>query len=96
MVAMSIFPFAQSGRSSAASMAVAKAGDDRTAPHKAETAWRAARRHFLAPRGMAAEPTGEESFGTPLRDNERGAADPRSDLSHRARTWSHENSGKGI
>ena len=36
---------------------------------------------------MAAPPSGDESLVAALRDNERGEADLRSDLPHRARTW---------
>ncbi|APO77264.1 hypothetical protein AM571_PA00386 (plasmid) [Rhizobium etli 8C-3] len=52
-------------------MAVAKTGDDRTAPVEAGMKWRAAGRNFVAARGMAAKPSGEESFGWLLREERR-------------------------
>lgn len=50
----------------AASMAVAKTGDDWTAPQKAGMIWRADGRNLVVPRGMAAEPSGEESSRRPF------------------------------
>lgn len=64
---------------------------------RAGTKWRADGSDFLVPRGMAATrgphstcrmgwvPTGEESCGRPLRENDRGAAVLRSDMSNRGR-----------
>jgi hypothetical protein len=52
-------------------MAVARTGDDRTAPPGAEMKWRAAGSNFVAARGMAARPPGDESFAWPLRENDR-------------------------
>ncbi|AIC29700.1 hypothetical protein IE4771_PA00194 (plasmid) [Rhizobium etli bv. mimosae str. IE4771] len=78
-------------------MAVARIGDDRTAPpgsplrlrngvaRRAGMEWRAARRNFVVPRGMGAPRSGEESFGRPLREDDRGEAGFRSDMPHRAR-----------
>ncbi|EGP54214.1 hypothetical protein Agau_P200519 (plasmid) [Agrobacterium tumefaciens F2] len=96
MVAIVIFLFAVSGRSIAASMAVAKAGDDRTAPKGPEQ--RGGRRGdtFLFREEWRREPAGDESFAEPLRDQERGEAVLRSDLPHRARLWSPFQTGKGI
>ncbi len=51
----------------------------------AGTQWRAAGGGFLVSRGMAAQPTGEESRGRPLREDDRGAAGLRSDMPHRGR-----------
>ncbi|AGB73282.1 hypothetical protein RTCIAT899_PA00960 (plasmid) [Rhizobium tropici CIAT 899] len=47
--------------------------------------WRAARRSFVASRGMSASRSGEESFARPLREDDRGEAGLRSDMPHRAR-----------
>ncbi|AGS24579.1 hypothetical protein REMIM1_PC00226 (plasmid) [Rhizobium etli bv. mimosae str. Mim1] len=81
----------------AASMAVARIGDDRTAPpgsplrlrngvgRRAGTGWRAAWRNFVVARGMSASRSGEESFARPLREDDRGEAGLRSDMPHRAR-----------
>lgn len=78
-------------------MTVELIGDDRAAPPgsplrlrngvacRAGTKWRADGSDFLVPRGMAAQPTGEESCGRPLRKNDRGAAVLRSDMSNRGR-----------
>jgi len=77
-------------------MAVAKAGDDRTAPKGPEQ--RGGRRGdtFLFREEWRREPAGDESFAEPLRDQERGEAVLRSDLPHRARLWSPFQTGKGI
>jgi hypothetical protein len=61
MVAIVVFLSLFRAAPFAASMAVARIGDDRNAPHKAAMKWRAAGSGFLAPRGMSAEPAGEES-----------------------------------
>ncbi|AGS24585.1 hypothetical protein REMIM1_PC00232 (plasmid) [Rhizobium etli bv. mimosae str. Mim1] len=88
-------------------MAVARIGDDRTAPpgsplrlrngvaRRAGMEWRAARRSFVAPRGMGASRAGEESFAGPLREDDRGEAGLRSDTPHRAREWSAADLGNG-
>ncbi|AGB73779.1 hypothetical protein RHSP_83488 [Rhizobium freirei PRF 81] len=52
---------------------------------RAEMKWRAARRSFVAPRGMSASRSAEESFARPLREDDRGEAGLRSDMPHRAR-----------
>ncbi|MBP2449856.1 hypothetical protein JOH51_007364 [Rhizobium leguminosarum] len=67
---------------------------DRT--HRAGTAWRAARGDFLVARGMAAQPAGDESFGAPLREHERGEAVLRPDMPHRAREWSPVVKGRNM
>src|SRR5690606_31863576 len=68
----------------AASMAVER--PETIGPHLEEAAmeWRAAGSGFLGPRGMAAQPAGEESRRRPLRENDRGEAGFRSDMPNRA------------
>ncbi|ABC93012.1 hypothetical conserved protein (plasmid) [Rhizobium etli CFN 42] len=97
MVAIVVFLLPFRAAPIAASMAVARIGDDRPAPpgsplrlrngvaRRAGMKWRAAKRNFVAARGMAAPPPGEESFAWPLREDDRGEAVLRSDMPHRAR-----------
>lgn len=64
---------------------------DRPHPQGGRNEMEAAGRNFVASRGMAAEPTGEESYGWPLREDDRGEAALRSDMPHRARGLSAAN-----
>ncbi|SEI19516.1 hypothetical protein SAMN05216228_10468 [Rhizobium tibeticum] len=87
-------------------MAVAKAGDDRTAPvgpkhregRRGEAFLFARNDGDLGPRSTCRVgwvPAGDESFGAPLREYERGVAALRPDMPHRAREWSPVVKGKG-